>query len=261
MQLLLVPLFAALLLGSGCARQASMQPTTYTEAAEQAFAEGERLLARRDYEAARRQFRTVYQNYPYSRFAALSELRIADSFYRERSWARAIEQYRRFVRFHPTHERVEEASFQIAHAYVQQMPGDPFLMPPSHERDLGSAEEAFRALQNVLREYPDSAMAGEARAHLDAVRERLAAHELYVIRFYQRRDESRAVIQRASALVERFPESARVPDALFHASRALLQEDEVDRAVATLRRLVSEYPDSEAAREARPFLERYGLLP
>lgn len=227
---------------------------TYTEAAEEAYARAERALSRRDFPLARERFRNVYQTYPYSRFAALSELGMADTFFEERSWARAVEAYRRFVRFHPTHERVSYASFRIAQAYYRQMPRDPFLMPPSHERSLGTALEAHQALQSFLAEHGQSEFGEEASELLASVRARLARHELYVAEFYMRRGNPTAVADRTGYLIERFPETEVVPQALFLSARALLELGEVPAARERLQRLVELAPDSELARRAAPYL-------
>lgn len=247
---------ALALLVSACASRQQV-PQTYGEAAEAAFALAERAFDRRDYELARARFQSVYQEYPYSQYAALSEFRIADAWFEEKSYVRAIEQYRRFVRIHPSHERVPEASFRIALAYVEQMPRDVFVLPPSYERDLSETEGAYRSLRLFLAEHGESPFAAEAEALLAQTRERLAAYELYVAEFYVARDNPRGAAQRAHFLVTEYPDSLQVPPALFVYARAMLELGDVDEARVTLTTLVETYPSHELAIDAQTWLRDY----
>lgn len=251
----LAALALAVFVGACGGRQAA--PTTYSEAAEAAYAQAERAFDRRDYELARARFQGVYQEYPYSQYAALAEFRIADAWFEEKSYVRAIEQYRRFVRIHPSHERVPQANFQIALAYVEQMPRDVFVLPPSYERDLAETESAYRALRLFLSEHPGSPFVGEAERLLIQTRERLAAYELYVAEFYIARDNPRGAAQRASFLATEYPDSVQVPPALFLYARAMLELGDLNEANETLTRLVEQYPNHELAAEARAWMQEH----
>lgn len=251
-------LVLALALSSACGGKQDDGAVTYTEAAAVAFADAERAFDRKDYELARARFTDVYNQFPYSQYASLAEFRIGDAFLRERSYPRAIESFRRFVRIHPTHELVPEAQYKIALAYVQQMPRDWFLRPPSHERDLTETENAHRALELFLAEYPSSEFAEDARGHLTRTVDRLASHELYVAEFYTRQDSPRAAALRCHTLIERYPTAAQVPNALFLLGRSLIDLGDVDAAVETLHRLTSAFPDHPLSDEAAAWLARYG---
>ncbi|MFT4704941.1 MAG: outer membrane protein assembly factor BamD [Bradymonadia bacterium] len=251
---LALPSSAAVIAGCG-APQVGEQ--TYAEAAELAFAESERAFDRKDYELARARFQRVYAEYPYSELAAIAQLRIADCFRAERVHLRAIEQYRRFIRSHPSHQRVPEAEFNIALSYADQMPNDVFLLPPAHERDLSETENAYRALRVFLSEHGDSPFAGEAEQLLVRTRERLAAYELYTAEFYVRRDNMRGAAQRATFLIDNYPDSVQVPPALFLLGRAMTELGDVVQATSHLQRLVSEYPEHALTVEALDWLAQY----
>lgn len=246
---------AALALSFGaCGGRQKGEEASYTEAAQLAFDAAERAFSRRDYEGARARFTEVYNEYPYSQYAALAEFRIGDTYLRERAYPRAVESFRRFVRVHPTHQLVPEAQFKIALSYVQQMPGDWFLRPPSYERDLTDTENAHRALELFLGSYPDSEFAAEAREYLATTTRRLASYELYVAEFYARRDNARAAAIRAEGLVRDFPLSEQVPRALFLHARSLIELGDVEAGTISLRRLTDEYPEHPLSREANEWL-------
>lgn len=233
---------------------------TYTEAAEAAWARAERAFARRDWDVARELYADVYSGFPYSEYAPLAELRIADCFFEERVFARAAEAYRRFVRFHPTHERVVEAQYRIAQSYVKQMPRDWFMMPPSYERDLTQVRNAYDALRSFLVEYGDSGFADDAQADLARARDRLAGYELYVAEYYMRDDEPEAAARRTEYLWTNYPDATQVPNALFLFARAMLILGDADRAAGALHTLTTQFGDTELGHEAADYLDRYGLL-
>lgn len=239
---------------TACGGRQPAGDVTYTEAAQLAYDEAERAFDRRDYETARARFTGVYNAYPYSQYAALAEFRIGDTFLRERTYARAIEAFRRFARIHPSHPLVPEAQYKIALSYVNQMPGDWFARPPSYERDLTDTENAHRALQLFLATYGESEFAEEARLHLTETTTRLASYELYSAEFYTRRDNPRGAALRAQYLIDNYPTADQVPEALFLQGRALIELGDVDQASVPLRRLVTEFPTHPLAIEAEEWL-------
>jgi outer membrane protein assembly factor BamD len=244
---------------SGCGGTQAAPDATYTEAAEAAWARAERAFARRDWEVARELYADVYSEFPYSEYAPLAELRIADCFFEERVFARAAEAYRRFVRFHPTHERVVEAQYRIAQSYVKQMPRDWFMMPPSYERDLTQVRNAYDSLRSFLATYGDSGFAEDARADLARARDRLAGYELYVAEFYMRDREPEAAARRTEFLWTTYPDATQVPNALFLHARAMLLLGDADRAATSLHQLTTQFPESELGVQAAEYLVRYGL--
>lgn len=242
-----------------CGGRQAPDPGNYAEAAEWAYDRAQHTLERRDYELARAMFVDVYQNFPYSQYAALAELGVADTYYGERSWVRAIEAYRRFVRFHPTHPEVARAQFRVAQAYLRQMPNDWFMMPPSHERDLTDARAAYDALRLFLDAFGDSEYAEEATEAWAEVRDRLAAYELYVAEYYAGRDNPLATATRSAYLLETYPGASQTPRALFLHARAMLALGDVDAAVVSLRRLRDEFPGTELGREAATYLSEHAM--
>lgn len=241
----------------GCGGSQRVEPADYTEAAALAYAQAERAMGRRDYEGARGRFGEVLQQYPYSEYAVLSELRIADCFFEERTWARAIEAYRRFARFHPSHEQVAWAEYRIAASYSRQMPGDFVLMPPSYERELRDARAAYDQWNAFLSRWGGTEWATEARVSRAEVRDRLASHELYVGRFYLHQGNAYAAAVRAEDLVSTYPDSTQVPDALHLLAHARIELGDVEAAIVVLTRLSEEFGETSAGRDAGAWLARW----
>jgi len=247
------------LLCSGCGGVQSGDEQQYTEAAEEAWMLAERQFSRNDYEGARLRYTDLYTQFPYSQYAALSELRVGDCYYGERSYELARSAYDRFVQFHPTHEEVPRAAFQVSMSYVKQVPGSFVLMPPNYERDLTQARNAYLALGSFLRSYPGSDHVEEAAAELQRMQDVLVEHELYAAKWNLRHENPLGAARRAMYVADSYPDATRMPDALFLYSRAMLELGDVDQASAALRRLRDEYGGTEAGEAARDWLLEYGL--
>ena len=86
----------------------------------------------------------------------------------------------------------------------------------------------------------------------------LAAHELYVARFYLKRDAYRGVISRLRGLLAAYPGSGVEPKALLMLGEVYLETNEVDAARDTFNELVQRFPDSGEAKKAKALLGKIG---
>lgn len=250
-------LFTALALAA-CGGSQQGQNLSYGENARAAYEAALEDFQSGDCLEAEPAFRRVRRQFPYSRYAALSELRIADCMMEQDKYAEAIQAYRQFVRYRPSHAEVPYARFKIAEAYYKQVPEDWILAPPAHERDQGPTRDALAQLRRFLLDYPDDPRARDARAMAKKALALLARHELYVARFYLDRDHPRAAIGRLRTLVSAYQGSGVEPEALLLMGRIYLDIRDAQHARETLRELVEHFPRSRQAAEARGLLAELG---
>jgi outer membrane protein assembly factor BamD len=196
-------------------------------------------------------FQRVRREFPYSRFAALAELRAADCKFQEKSYPEAIQAYRQFVRYRPSHEEIPYARFRIAEAHYRQIPKEWLLSPPTHERDLGTTQDALRQIRRFILDYPEDSHVAEAREMMTKVLRILARHELYVARFYMRRDAYRGVVMRIETLLRSYEGSGVEPEALLLLGEAHDHLRQRDAAQEAYQELVRRFPESDEARDAR----------
>jgi len=247
-------LAAALTSGAGCAtleKAFSEEGVLYKKNARANFEAGETAMEDRNWEEAVKYFKHVKNKFPYSKFAILAKLRIADAHFGDEKYLEAIEAYRSFTKLHPKHEKVPYANFSVAHCYYERMPEDWFFLPPVAEKDQTHTLDARNALQDYIARYPKDDSAPQAKELLAEVQARLVTHERYAAGFYARSGHWRAVAWRSLATAERFPESPEAPAALLQAGEAYEELGEGKAALRAYGRLQDKYPDSEAAAEAR----------
>ena len=208
---------------------------------------------------ARRYFKFVRREFPYSRYAALAELRLADCEFVEENWAEAASSYRRFMRLHRTHPNADHAAYRRGLSFHKMIPSDWFLVPPSYERDMSATRDALREARNFLKRYPTSEYRPDATELEQDCLARLAKHEMYVARFYLRRGKHQAAINRTKVVEERFADSGMVPEAMFVRGETFLNMDDNERAQETFVELATRFPESPEAGRANDYLRHLGV--
>jgi outer membrane protein assembly factor BamD len=246
-----------LVLVSACGGANPQRALSYGENARRSYENAYRAFEDRDCLTADPLFRRIRREYPYSRYAALAELRIADCHLIQNQYTEAIRAYRAFVRARPAHADVPYAQFKIAEAYFRQIPGEFFLSPPPWERDQAPTRSALRELRQFILDNPESEYIDEAREMVRAALAQLARHELYVAEFYLGRDRPLAAIGRLRHLLSVYEGSGIEPQALLLLGRVYLHMREVRDARRAFEELIERFPESGYAVQARAFLERF----
>lgn len=245
---LLAPALLALAVlgGSACS---STDPTGVTRelltmSKEEAYARGDSLVAKRKYELGRQYLRFVSENYANDAIGKQAALRLADSFFEERSALGYVEAQSRFKDFrsrYPSHPRSDYALFRLAQVSDRQA--------EKPDRDQANTRLAAQSYGELLRSYPTSPYAAEARARYRAMLDLLAEHEFLVGHYYSKRGAWEAARNRFEGLFRAFPEYSSMEKALYWAGRTELKRGRPEDARALFDRLLREYPEGRFARK------------
>src|SRR3546814_1975856 len=103
------------------------------------------------------------------------------SYYMGRNYTQSIQSAQRFLSFHPGNKDAPYAYYLIALCYYEQI--------ADVTRDQKITQQALDALGELIRRYPDTRYAADARLKLDLVNDHLAGKEMEIGRFYQRRGQ------------------------------------------------------------------------
>ena len=250
-----LPLVLTLAVG-GCAgsRISITGDVKYGKSAEEDYNSGMEELKSRNFPEATKFFEHVRTKYPFSKFAALSELRLADVKLDQDRFIEAAEAYQQFVRLHPTHEQADYAGFRVALAHWKDAPSDFFLFPPSYEKDEQQVRDAAKTVDDFLKKFPESKYRPEAEKLAAAAKSRLAEHEWYVAEFYASRKHWAGAAGRLETLVKDYPGSRREPEALLQLAEAYLKLDEKFRAQQALQQLIVKHPQDPRRGQAEKLL-------
>lgn len=240
-------------LTAGCGGADGVDNVKYSVSPQRNYDKGLAALEAEEWAAATRYFSFIKSQFPYSKFAVLAELRIADAEVGAEMYLEAIDNYRIFVKLHPTHEMVVNGyvNFRIGEAFFKMLPGDIWIFPPSAEKDQSSTEEAEEELTRFLTKFPDSPYRQKATNVLQKLRRRLCDHEWYVANYYWDRDEPMGTVIRLRRLLERYRGAGYDERALYLLGRAYKAAKLPDRARSTFQELIDKHPNSSQAKSAR----------
>jgi outer membrane protein assembly factor BamD len=252
----------------GCATSdEESKPVTYSLTAKQNYEKGLAELKDENFPEAQKYFQFVKQKYPFSKFAVLAELGIADTQFARGNYLEAIDSYKSFARLHPTHEKVEDGyvAFRIVESYFKDMPEDVWLLPPSYEKDQSAIIDAQRECDDFRKKFPASPYMAKAEMIRREVLKRLVDHEVYVARFYLKGDHPRAAALRLEGAIRRYPGSGREPELLYSLGETYLHMCDPQRAKETFARVVMDYGAAPQARRSELYLQhilqRFGPEP
>ena len=253
-----LPATLLLLLAAGACGGGGQLDLGYGENARRAYVAALDEFYDEDCFEAKPLLKNVRREFPYSRFAALSELRLADCHFDDGEYAEAIQAYKQFVRYRPSHVELPYARFMIARSNFEQIPSEWLLSPPAHERDQHYAQESLRLLRRFLLDFPDETLVPRAHEMAAKAVRLLAAHELYVATFYFDRDHPQAAAGRLRTLLRSYPGSGFEPQALYLLGESYLEIGDARRAARTFREFVDRFPSDERAQDARTQLGDLG---
>ncbi len=206
--------------------------------------EGRRILGIRvvDHDAAIETFQTIIDHYPYSDYAVLAELKIADSYFDGGKYEEALSYYRDFSDLHPQHEQVPYTIFRSALCHERR------IYPPN--RDQTQTRDALVYLDRLLARYPHSDYAREAEVLWRELRLRLAQQIMGIADFYRGRDEFESAAERYRLLLNEYPGLGLDAQALFKLGVCYREMNRAEEAERIFQAIVQNYNESDVAADA-----------
>ncbi len=186
-------------------------PPGTAEADQFLFTRGQEELKERHWVQAREYFRQIVDNYPQSQFRPDAKLAVGDTYIGEdttESLLLAVNEFREFLTFYPTHPRADYSQYRLGVAYSEQM-----LAP---DRDQTATRDVIRELTAFVDRYPNSSLAPEAKKLLREAKDRLSESSYLVGRTYYRMRWYPGAIDRFREVLKNDPEYTRRDAVYFH---------------------------------------------
>ena len=244
----------------GCAQEyRPVSAFDYSEKAKRDYEAAMDDFDSKNWEAARQKLAEVKRNYGYSRYARLAELRLADADYEQDKFAEATAGYKAFVHDYPNDPEIPYARYRVTMTQYDAVSAS-FLLPPLEERDLAYVNDAHTSIRGFLNDYPNSEHAPQLAYMQSVVTGLLARHELYVARFYLRRDKFPAAIARIQYSLRSYPDSGLEPEGLVMLAEVYLKTKEREKARVVLELVLKRYPSSPFVVSAKHYLERLAAV-
>lgn len=251
------PFAAAILIGAVLALPACAGRGKHTRADTQYVARdvatlynlAKQQLDQANYAAAAAVFDEVERQHPYSIWARRAQLMSAFSYYAARDYTKSIESARRFLSIHPGNRDAPYAYYLIALGYYEQI--------SDVERDQTTTKQALDSLGELIRRYPDTRYAADARLKIDLVRDHLAGKEMEVGRFYERRGQWIAAVTRFRSVIEEYQTTSHTPEALERLTECYLALGVPEEARRSAAVLGANYPGSKWYQRAYDLVQRH----
>lgn len=235
---------------SGCAtvkgwfgRQDS-EPTE-TLPVEEMYTEAKRSMNSHNYDRSGRYYQRLVARFPYGPYSEQAQLELAYVLYKQGKQEEATSAINRFIRTYPTHRHIDYAYYLKALVNFDRNGSNVLrlLRQDMASRDLAGPTLAMNDFADVIRRYPNSRYAPDARQRMIFLRNLLARHEMNVGAYYLRRGAYVAAANRGRYILQTYPQSAYDGDALALMERAYTGLGEETLATDARRVLEQNYPD------------------
>jgi outer membrane protein assembly factor BamD len=251
-----------LCLVSACGSGPKKPPVGTLEPDKFLWERGTEELNKKHWLTSREYFRQLMDSYPQSQYRADAKLGLADSYLGEHSaesTVLAINEFREFLSFYPTHRRAYYAQYKLGMCHFYQMHGP--------DRDQSETVEAIAELTSFVARYsainpgdPEAEartkVLADGKARLREARDRLSDSDYRVAYFYLRTQKyAPAAIERFNSILKNDPEYSRRDAVYFYLAEAYLKLQRTAEALPLLDRLIEEFESSEYLEQAKKLSE------
>jgi len=239
----------AVVVVAGCAsdKKLKYQERTVTEIYDSAL----NYLYRGQYKYAAVIFDEVERQHPYSSWARRAQLMSSYAFFKARKYDESILAAQRFISLHPGNKDAAYAYYLVGLSYYMQI--------ADVRRDQKTTEQAMSALSEVVRRYPFSKYARDAKLKIDLTRDHLAGKEMEIGRYYLNQGEFIAAIGRFRNVVYKYQTTSHVAEAMHRLVEAYLSAGILPEAYKTAAVLGKNYPDSEWYKYSYELMQKFNV--
>ena len=225
---------------------------------ERLYSEAKGALDSGYYSKAVEYYEFLETRFPFGVYGQQSLLDLAYAYYKTEEFESAMSACDRFIRLYPQNIHVDYAYYLKGLVNFNRGKGltERFLPIDSSQRDQGAAMTAFHAFSELIERYPQSGYAEDAKKRMVFLRNRLAKHEIHVANYYMKRGAFVAAANRAKHVVETYPRTPSVPDALILMAKAYKILDMQELSDDAVRVLELNYPNHPGAYEIKETVVR-----
>jgi outer membrane protein assembly factor BamD len=217
------------------------------------YAEGDAMLAKGEYTYAAEKFEEVDRQHPYAKEARMAIVMAAYSYQKAGKSVEAVAAARRYITMHPGTKEAALAQQIIATSYFDRI-NDP-------KRDQSDTKKAVVELETLIRRYPDSRYAEEAKKRIKLAQDVLAAAEMNVGRYYLKQGNYLAAINRFRTVVAEYQTTVHVEEALMRLTECYMALGVVAEAQTAAAVLGHNFPESQWYKDSYALLKTGGLTP
>ncbi len=207
----------------------------------------------RDYEKAIKYYQTLESRFPHGRYAIQAEMEVSYAYYKKGDAAAALAAADRFIKLHPHHPNVDYMYYLKGLAtFNERGVVEKLTAQNISDRDPKALRESFASFKDLVTRFPDSKYSKDAALRMLYLINTLSEHDLHVARYYMKREAYVAALNRCKYVIENYPSTPAVEEALVIMVSAYDLLDMNDLKQDTLRILNNNYPQSRFLNSGAP---------
>jgi len=208
-------------------RDSNLSPT---EAAQKLFDRGEYLMNATNYDAAIQMFELLETRYPLSSHTRQAQINLIYAYYQRKKKELAIDAANQFIKENPVHSKLDYVYYilGLVHFDDENNRAENILRVDKSKRPQENAQNSIEYFETLIRKYPNSEYATDAKQRIIYLREIMAKHDMHVAKYYARRGIHIAAVNRAKNVLEQYPDtkaSRQALDLLENSYRAMGMTD------------------------------------
>ena len=245
---IVVALAASVSACGGKKKQGGVDQNLAQQQLEELYSKGKQALDRGNYGFAIDYYRALETAYPYGELTEQAKLDMLFALDKSNQIERAVEAADNFIKLYPTHKNVDYAYYMKGVASFEKKAGrlDKFIKGGRKTiRDPKPLRDSEAAFEELIKRYPDSVYADDAKQRIVFIRNALAERELHVAEFYFQNETYVAAVNRAKTIIFKYETSPAVEGALLLMEKSYIEMGLTDLAVSTRAVLLDNFPENK----------------
>jgi outer membrane protein assembly factor BamD len=220
---------------------------------EKIYDEAAKAMDDKNYKQAAKLFDEVERQHPYSQWATKAQLMAAFAHYQDLKYDDAVVALDRYIQLHPGSDQVSYAYYLKALCYYEQI--------ADVGRDQKITKQALDALNEVVRRFPTTEYARDAKLKIDLTTDHLAGKEMAIGRFYVSQQNYAAAIGRFRNVVDNYQTTTHTAEALHRLVECYLSVGLIGEAQRAAAILGHNFPGSDWYQDSYALLVSAGATP
>jgi len=221
--------------------------------ADDLYERAEKLLEKGENKKSAVAFEEVIRQHPYSKWATSAQIMAAYAYYKGQAFEDSLANIDTFLQMHPGSNYVPYAYFLKGLCYYVQV--------SDVERDQTSTEKALSIFLELIKRFPKSPYAKDAKFKVDLLKDYIAGKNMEIGRFYQSQKQYLAALNRFQIVVKQYEGTTHIPEALYRLVETYLILGILKEAQLTARVLGHNYPDNPWYKDVYTLLKEKNALP
>jgi outer membrane protein assembly factor BamD len=205
-----------------------------------------------DYDNAIKYYETLEARFPFSNQARQGQLDLIYTYYRNRQPESVVDAARQFERENPTHPRIDYTLYMRGMALFSGERGwfHKLFQVDMSKRPPKDARNSYSAFAELVRRFPDSPYAPDARQRMIFLRDRIARYENHIASYYLERGAYVAALNRASYTLQVYDGAPTIDETLRIMVESYRNLGMYDLASDAQQTLVANFPNADTPADA-----------